>query len=64
MKTYLWDVDVYRRAGEGQLSMDFLMSGQVEALHKQKAAITMFKKVRELFGKDIEVDMVVRRREE
>ncbi|MBE6091936.1 MAG: hypothetical protein E7201_01975 [Selenomonas ruminantium] len=63
MKTYLWDVNVYRQADEGQLPMEFLMSGQVEAPDKQKAAITMFKKVRELWGKDIEVDMVVTKRE-
>lgn len=42
--------------------MDYLMSGQVEALDRQKAAIIMFKKVREICGKDIKVEMVVKRR--
>lgn len=58
----LWNVSVYKQTGEGQLPKDFLMGGQVEALDKHRACIKMFKQVREIYGKDIKVEMVITKR--
>jgi hypothetical protein len=58
----LWDVHVYKQTREGQLPMDFLMGGQVEALDKHRACIKIFKQVREIYGKDLKVEMVITRR--